>query len=152
MVAQTVHEFFCRWCMGCHPPSWEEWNKVSGGNPRCYKRLPHDSMLPWTTVVFGLSFVYVQDNATTHTSCDTITFLAPQDVEVKGWPAQSPDMNHIKHVWDQTGVWLRNMDAPRLFRCVMRGVQFAQEEWGPLWRACHVVCVLFSLPEGSTRY
>ena len=61
------------------------------------------------TGVFGLSFVYVHDNATPHTAR---AFLAQQDVGVKGWSAQSPDMHLIQHVWDQTGVWLRDMDGP----------------------------------------
>ena len=108
-------------------------------------------MLPWATGLFRLSFVYVQENATPHTARDTIAFLAQQDLEVKGWPAQSPDMNLIEYVWDQTGVWLRDIDGTPLFHYATRGVQFAQEEWGPLWRACHVVCVLFSPPEGGPQ-
>ena len=32
-----------------------------------------------------------------------------------------------------------------------RGLSFGQVGWWPRWRACHIVCVLFSLPEGITQ-
>ena len=86
-------------------------------------------MLPKATGVFGLSFVYVQDNATPNTAPETVAFLAQQDMEVKDWP----DMNLSKHVWDPTGVWLRDMDTP------------------PPPPACHAVCVLFSPPKGGPQ-
>ena len=69
-------------------------------------------MLPWATRVFGHNFVYVQDNAPPHTARDSVAFLDQQDVEVMDWPARSPDMNPIDHVWDQMSVWIWDMDDP----------------------------------------
>ena len=130
---------------------------VLDGTPDCqsYIRLLRDSVLPWECV-FGRNFVHAQDNATPHTARGTTAFLVQQDLEVMDWPAWSPD---IEHVWDQMGVWIRytyyHRSLPLCQNCSVlssrRGLQFAQEGWGPWWRACHVLCALFSPPEGSHK-
>ena len=52
-----------------------------------------------------MEIVYIQDIAPSHTARDTAAFL-DQDVEVMDWPARSPDMIPIEHVWDQMSVYL----------------------------------------------
>lgn len=44
-----------------------------------------------------------QDNARPHTARITTAYLQQHNVEVLPWPAYSPDLSPIEHLWDQLG-------------------------------------------------
>ncbi|CDQ93228.1 unnamed protein product [Oncorhynchus mykiss] len=68
------------------------------------------------------------DNATSHTACSVRDFLQDRNVSVLPWPAKSPDLNPIEHVWDLLDRRVRARAIPP--RNVWELAGALVEEWG----------------------
>ncbi|GFV38832.1 transposable element Tcb2 transposase [Trichonephila clavipes] len=78
----------------------------------------------------GLQFLFMDDNAPCHRTVAAKQLLESEDIERMDWPARSPDLNPIEHVWDFLG---RRLAARTLPPVTIRELRLAlQDEWAAM--------------------
>ncbi|GFS54852.1 transposable element Tcb2 transposase [Trichonephila clavipes] len=78
----------------------------------------------------GPQFLFMDDNAPCHRTVAAEQLLESEDIERMDWPARSPDLNPIEHVWDFLG---RRLAARTLPPVTIRELRLAlQDEWAAM--------------------
>lgn len=73
------------------------------------------------------NFLLMHDNARPHTAAVVSEYLNEVEIQVLGWPARSPDLNPIEHVWDKLGRQIKQRNpAPANLRDLRTALV---EEW-----------------------
>ena len=97
-------------------------------NAEAYRTILDNEALPTMWQHFGSGpYLYMHDNAPCHTADIITTWFEDMGVDKLDWPAQSPDLNPIEHLWDELerrvrARPLRPQNATQLFAAL-------KEEW-----------------------
>ncbi|GFW13774.1 transposable element Tcb2 transposase [Trichonephila clavipes] len=96
-------------------------------------RYCNEILLPYVRLfrgAMGLQFLFMYDNAPCHRTVAAEELLQSEDIERMDWPARSPDLNPIEHVWNFLG---RRLAARTLPPVTIRELRWAlQDEWAAM--------------------
>lgn len=96
-----------------------------------YLDILDNSVLPTLWKFFGMDPCFYQDdNAPCHKAANVMTWYGENNVQRLQWPAQSPDLNPVEHLWDELERRLRSRpnrpNSPAALGTAL------QEEWAAI--------------------
>lgn len=71
-----------------------------------------DHVMPFVEFIGNQDFLLMHDNARPHTATSVLRYLAEVGIQKVEWPAHSPDLNPIEHIWDNLKRKIRASSNP----------------------------------------
>lgn len=100
-------------------------------NASGYQNILDNSMLPTLWEQFGAGpFLFQHDCAPVHKARSIKTWMTESGVDELDWPAQSPDLNPIEHLWDELERRLRARPSRPTSVCDLTNALL--EEWSKI--------------------
>ena len=75
-----------------------------------YCRVLEDQLVPHGRTWYRNNWLLADDNARPHRDCVVDACLDEQDIIRMYWAPYRPDMNSVKHIWDEIGRGLEELD------------------------------------------
>lgn len=93
---------------------------------RYIEEVLQEHVVPFGRLI-GSNFLFMHDNARPHTAAIVRQYLQEVNVPVMEWPARSPDLNPIEHLWDELKRKIRGRNsAPANLQELQNALK---EEW-----------------------
>ena len=96
-------------------------------NAEMYKDILESHMLPHAKDKMATDWVFQHDNDPKHSSKLVSNWLKENNVKILQWPAQSPDLNPIEHLWEAVERQIR-LETFQKTSDLMKGISCAWNE------------------------
>jgi len=92
-----------------------------------YIEILEKNLLPFISNLDQITYIFQEDNAPIHTAKKTMKWKDENMIVSLPWPAQSPDLNPIEHVWDRLkkGIYQQKTPPKNIHELTVA----VEEEW-----------------------